>query len=78
MHFVKPNVQVGKIGAREWPRVVYVGPVKDLSRQETQHEIVWLINEDNLHTLPGVGNWNSHHYIELFPKSLYEVQASVG
>ena len=68
-----PNAPIG-----EWPRVVYAGPVKDLARQETQHEFVWLTNEDNLHTLPGAGKWNNHHYVEQWHESLYEIQVCIG
>ncbi len=64
----------GEIGA--WPRVIYIGPPKDLARRETQHEFTWLNVKDNLpSTTPG---WISHKYHATFDMGLDEVMVCIG
>jgi hypothetical protein len=62
------------IGA--WPRVVYVGPPRDLARPETQHELVWLRGSDRLLHL-GDLHWNQQCYMQAAP-AVSEMQICVG
>ena len=59
-----------------WPRVVYVGPMKDLASPDLQHEFTWIMGTDNLVSL-GDGRWNEHHVIQQIKRST-EFQVCVG
>lgn len=64
----------GEIGS--WPRVVYIGPPKDLARQETQHEFTWLTAKDNVPS--STPEWIDHKFHSTFPEGLEEVIVCIG
>jgi hypothetical protein len=59
-----------------WPRVVYVGPPRDLAQPDTQHVFTWLTDVDRLTHL-GDGRWNQQHYLQNLSPCL-EVQVCLG
>jgi hypothetical protein len=68
----------GVIGVTAWPRVVYLGPPKDLAQRETQHQFHWFQGQDNMVTCPDCNGWYQHTYKMSFPDGLDELQVCVG
>ena len=59
-----------------WPRVIYIGPPRDLALPDTQHEFTWLNGWDRI-TPMGDRHWNQQHYLQVIAPSR-EVQVCVG
>lgn len=68
----------GLAGLNSWPRVVYVGPPKDLARMETQHSFHWFTSQEDLITCPTCGEWYSHIFKADFPEGIDTLQVCVG
>lgn len=68
----------GIIGGTAWPRVVYLGPPKDLAKRETQHSFHWFQGQDGMVTCPDCNGWYQHTYKLSFPEGIDELQVRVG
>ena len=65
-------------GATSWPRVVYFGPPKDLTKQDTQKAFHWFTYDEGLQTCADCAGWYAHFYKQDFPDGLDELQICVG
>lgn len=61
-----------------WPRVIYIGPKKDLAQKETQHEFVWLAGSQNVVYNPGDEEWATSFFSTKLPRKVKNIQISVG
>ena len=61
-----------------WPRVVYLGPPKDLAKMETQHSFHWFAGQDGLITCPTCGDWYGHMFKAEFSEGIDTLQVCVG
>jgi hypothetical protein len=59
-----------------WPRVVYVGPPRNLALPDTQHVFTWLTGWDRLVHM-GDRRWNQQHYLHILVPG-QQVQVCVG
>ena len=65
------------VAINNWPRVAYVGRVRDLAQQQTQHDFEWFEGSDRLIHLAD-GKWNVQYYSTNLGKGLMEFQVSIG